>query len=114
MYFIDQLGVTDFAVLFPNEKFGSVFRVVFEEILTNYQCRLTDSVAYEPGQIDYSDQIVQLIRGYQRMAPEGQVIHINKSDKKLRNRRYEAQVDFQVLFIPDSLFTIAAVAPQLR
>ena len=114
IYFIEHFGFTNFAILYPDEKYGQAFKNAFEEIIPYYKCNITDTVYYKPGQTDFSEQITRLIHGYKKLNEKGQFVEINSNEKILKNKRYRAKVNFDVLFIPDSPSMLAMIAPQLR
>ncbi len=113
-YFLENYGFTRFAILYPNEKYGIVFKDAFMDIISQYDAQLAEMISYEPSQTDFSSQINQLITGYQKIDENGEYIDMPENEKKLRNRIYRARIDFDVLFIPDSAGMINMIAPQLK
>lgn len=113
-YFLDQYGFTRFAILYPNEKYGMVFKAAFIDVISQYDAELATMVSYEPSQTDFSDQIKKLITGYQKLDENGEYVDLEEDEVKKRNKIYRAKIDFDVLFIPDTPGMINMIAPQLK
>ncbi|MEN8210752.1 MAG: penicillin-binding protein activator [Thermodesulfobacteriota bacterium] len=113
-YYIEEYGFTSFAILYPDEKYGNIFKDTFVDVISGYDAELTEMISYEPSQTDFSDQINQLITGYQRLDKSGEYVDMEENEKIERNRIYRAKTDFDVLFIPDAVDTINMIAPQLK
>lgn len=113
-YFIEELGDHNFAILYPDEHYGRVFKNVFEEIVSYYDGNITDMISYTPGDTDFSGQIKTLIHGYKKRNGHGLFVDMEENEIKERNKIYRAKVDFEVLFIPDSPSMVGMIAPQLR
>ena len=114
LYLIENYNVNRFAILFPNEKYGHVFSQIFKKMVSSYQGDITDSAMYEPDQTDFSRQILSLIRGYKRLEPDGSIVHVRHHREKLRHKPYQALIDFEVLFIPDTMSKFTAIVTQLK
>ncbi len=114
IYFIEELGLTNFAILYPDEKYGRAFKKAFEEIVPYHDGKITDKISYDPGDTDFSRQIKTLIYGYEKRNEKGRFVDIKENEIKERNKIYKAKVDFDVLFIPDSPTMVGMIAPQLR
>ncbi len=114
IYFIEQFGFANYAILYPKGKYGQAFKKAFEEIVPYYKCNITDNVSYNPEQTDFSKQIKSLIHGHKKLNGNGQFVEIKNNEKRIRNKKYKAKVNFDVLFIPDSPAMVAMIAPQLR
>ncbi len=114
-YFVEEYGFTRFAVLYPNEKYGISFKDGFSDIVSQYDdAELVSMVSFEPSQTDFSHQINQFIKGYQKIDENGEYVDMDDDEKKERNRIYRAKIDFDVLFIPDTAAKISMIAPQLK
>ncbi|WP_299981559.1 penicillin-binding protein activator [Desulfobacula sp.] len=113
-YFLDNYGFTRFAILYPNEKYGMVFKAAFIDVISQYDAELAIMVSYEPSQTDFSDQIQKLITGYQKFDENGEYVDLEEDEVKKRNKIYRAKIDFDVLFIPDTAGMVNMIAPQLK
>lgn len=113
-YFVEELGLANFAILYPDENYGQAFKNAFEEMVPYYNGKITDSISYTPGDTDFLGQISALIRGYETRDEQGVFVDMDDNEIKERNKIYKAKVDFDVLFIPDSPAMLGMIAPQLR
>lgn len=113
-YFLETYGFTRFAILYPNDKYGIAFKETFIDIHSQYDTQLTEILAYDPSQTDFSDQIRQFIIGYQKKDENNVYIDMDENEEKERNRIYRARIDFDVLFIPDTVAAVSMIAPQLK
>ncbi len=113
-YFVEEYGFTRFAILYPNEKYGISFKDGFRDIVSQYDAKLVSTISFEPSQTDFSHQINQFIKGYQKIDENGEYVDMDEDEKKERNRIYRAKIDFDVLFIPDTASKINMIAPQLK
>ncbi len=77
-------GIRTFAVLYPNEKYGTSFMGLFKQAVTARGGKIVESAAYSPTQTDFSAAL-----------------------KKL------AKTPFEALFIPDSAKKVGLILPQL-
>jgi ABC-type branched-subunit amino acid transport system substrate-binding protein len=59
-YFVRDLGMRDFAVLYPNEPYGKTFLTLFWDEVARQGGRMTAVEAYAPGQTDFSATIKKL------------------------------------------------------
>jgi ABC-type branched-subunit amino acid transport system substrate-binding protein len=59
-YFIRDLGMRDFAVLYPNEPYGKTFLTLFWDEVTRQGGRMVAVEAYTPGQTDFAATIKKL------------------------------------------------------
>ena len=87
------LGMTRFAVLYPDEKYGETFMKLFRERVSASGGTLVACEAYLPGDMDFAGPI-----------------------KKLAGRGPKAEsgaAPFDALFIPDSAKKVGLILPQL-
>lgn len=77
-------GIRTFAVLYPNEKYGTGFMGLFRRAITARGGSIVETAAYPPNQTDFSASL-----------------------KKL------AKSSFEALFIPDSAKKVGLILPQL-
>lgn len=106
-------GVKRFAVLHPDDKYGRAFSKIFVEMVGMYAGDITEVESYAPGQTDFADQIKNFVYGYHTMDKKGKRQFIAADEKRKRHGNYEAEVGFEVLFIPDTVNTAKLIAPQL-
>jgi len=102
---IEKLGIERFAILYPDENYGHTFMKMFRDKVMNYGAEITGIEPYDPDQTDFAGPISKLAN-----------IKLKDWKSKSRNRRhrrFEAIVDFDAIFIPDSPKKTGMIAPQL-
>ncbi|MDM8524679.1 penicillin-binding protein activator [Desulfococcaceae bacterium HSG8] len=92
-YAIRNLGLRNFAVLYPEEKYGITFRDLFWNEVTAYGGRIVGVESYLPNQTDFGVSIRKLVGRYYK-------------------RRSQSD-NFEALFIPDSPMKAGLIIPQL-
>lgn len=60
-YFVNRLGLHDFAVLYPEEVYGRTFMGLFWDEVARQGGRLVGLVSYDPRQTDFADTIRKLV-----------------------------------------------------
>ena len=58
---VRQMGLRRFAVLFPNEKYGTTFMNLFSESVSGLGGNIVQSAAYQPSDTDFSEPIRKLM-----------------------------------------------------
>ena len=91
-YIFHDLGLKRVAGLYPDDKYGNRYMEVFRQMVDRFEGDLTAVQAYDGSKTDFSDAIKELISN-------------TKVNKK--------QLNFQALFIPDSVARINLILPQL-
>jgi ABC-type branched-subunit amino acid transport system substrate-binding protein len=86
-YVFHELGLKRAACLYPDDKYGNRYMQIFRQTVDQFEGQLTGVQAYDGGKTDFSEAIKALI-----------------SDSGL---------NFQALFIPDSVSRINLILPQL-
>jgi len=100
-YSIDNLGIENFAILYPDDNYGTkMMNLFWDEVLwQGGQIRGVES--YNSKQTDFGKEIKALTG-------------LNLSEKdKISGENPIPIVDFDALFIPDSYPTVNMIAPQL-
>ena len=116
-YTVTKLGLSRFAILYPNEPYGINFSKLFREQITSAGGQIVGSEMYEPSQTDFRDNLKKLTDRYSPDLPPRKVIRsptqeTSDPDTTSINEVYPAD-GFDALFIPDSPQKIAVIAPQL-
>ena len=86
-YVFHDLGLTKMAVLYPDDKYGNRYMEAFSLMVDQFGGQLTATQAYDGSKTDFSDAIKRMIRN--------------------------SGLNFQALFIPDSVSRINLMLPQL-
>lgn len=107
-YAIEVLEISRFAILYPDDKYGTTFMGLFRDEVEAYQGEVVSAEPYTPDQTDFAEPIKKLkIAQIERSEhPQGK---IENSDHKPA----EAAVDFEAVFIPDGPTTSGLIIPQL-
>jgi len=112
-YVINELGVKRFAVLYPEEIYGSTFLKYFRDGVLDYGGTLVAVESYKPDQTDFALQIRKLSKTWEQHEEDYLASRKQKLTKKIRHKKSEMVLDFDAIFIPDNANKIALIAPQL-
>lgn len=63
-YFVDDLGLRDFAIMYPRENYGRTFMTVFWDEVINQGGRVVGAESYGTDQTDFADAIKKLVGTY--------------------------------------------------
>nr|WP_319493563.1 penicillin-binding protein activator [uncultured Desulfobacter sp.] len=86
-YVFHELGLKRVAGLYPDDKYGNRYMEIFRQMVDRFDGQLTATQAYDGSKADFSDAIKELIGN--------------------------TKLNFQALFIPDSVSRINLILPQL-
>lgn len=86
-YVFHELGLKKMAVLYPDDKYGTLYMQAFRQMVDQFDGQLTAAQVYDGSQTDFSASIKKLIQN--------------------------TELNFQALFIPDSVSRINLILPQL-
>ncbi len=100
---MEQLGLSRFVVLFPNEKYGQTFEHLFRETVIASGGEIVAAASYEKDQTDFGDAIQTFVKKETR----------EETTKKHQAEVFEAISDFDAVFIPDAPEKVRLIAPQL-
>ena len=136
-YAMDYLGLTRFAILYPDETYGDTFMNLFWDELIEKGGQVVGVQSYNPEHTDFAHPIKKLVGLYyeipQELKPELEAYHVNlnyllnrqeeedtPSDRQKKknardNEEEEPQpiVDFEAIFIPDAPKKAGLIIPQL-
>jgi ABC-type branched-subunit amino acid transport system substrate-binding protein len=112
-YVINELGLSRFAVLHPEEIYGDTFLKIFRDRVMEYNATLVAVESYRPEQTDFASQIKKLSETSERYGDGYPASRKQQLNRKIRHKKYEVVLDFDAIFIPDNADKIALIAPQL-
>ena len=112
-YVINDLGISRFAVLYPEEIYGDTFLKLFRDRVMDYNAALVAVESYKPEQTDFASQIKKLSKKWERYEDGYPASRKQQLNRKIRHKKYEVVLDFDAIFIPDNADKIALIAPQL-
>ncbi len=130
---VESLGLSRFAILYPDENYGITFMNLFWDQLLELGGKVVGVQAYNPKQTDFKDPIKKLVGLYyevpEELKPENDLetarnddqAFEQSDDESLQNGAEQVQadeepepiVDFDAIFIPDSPGKVGQIVPQL-
>ena len=116
-YAAEVLEVKNFAVLYPEEKYGTFFMNLFWDEVLKYGGKIVGAESYNPANTDFKDPIKKLV-GLFYEVPEDlkeKPDDENINSEKPTDEEEEPQpvVDFEAIFIPDGPKKAGLIIPQL-
>ncbi|UCE82299.1 MAG: penicillin-binding protein activator [Deltaproteobacteria bacterium] len=125
-YAVLGLGYRRFAILYPNDGYGSRLMNLFWDELDRLGGEVRGVEAYEPSQTDFADQIKKIVGLYyprlesELMDETGQIADAERLAEKPAEEGTELPeedplpiLDFEAIFIPDGYGKVGLIAPQL-
>ncbi|MEI7973115.1 MAG: penicillin-binding protein activator [Bdellovibrio sp.] len=116
-----NLGQRNFAILYPNEAYGVEFANLFWDEVLARGGQIVAAQIYKPGETDFRVPVRKLVQSFD--------IDFRKEEYRLRLKAWKETskkpkaetpddllpplVDFDALFIPDSLKSLGQIAPML-
>ena len=125
-YAVLGLGYRRFAMLSPNDSYGTRLVQLFWDELDRLGAEVRGVEFYDPSQTDFADQIKKLV-GLYYPRPESEITEESKQVMDTQNMTEESDVtvpeepteeeplpivDFEAVFIPDSYSQVGLIAPQ--
>ncbi len=99
-YSINNLGIKDFAILYPDDNYGTEMMHLFWDEVLRQGGQIKGVEKYASDQTDFGKQIKSLTG-------------LNSVDNAMPDEEPNPIVDFGALFIPDSASMVSMIAPQL-
>ena len=120
-YATGKLGLSDFAILYPEDKYGKYFMNIFWDEVIRQDGKIVGIESYNTNQTDFAKSIKKLGGLYydipRRLVTEEveEVEEIEDVDADLKGKdpRPEAIVDFEAIFIPEEPKRSGLIVPQL-
>ena len=127
----EALGVQNFAILYPEEKYGTTFMNLFWDEVVDTGGRVVGVESYNPANTDFADSIKKLVGLYYEVPTELESIVRPPAEEELtetetaldeeseaasqrrEEQEEEAIVDFEAIFIPDAPTKAGLIVPQL-
>lgn len=122
---VQNLGLKRFAILFPNDAYGTEFANFFWDAVRIHGGTIAAAQAYDPKETDFRGHVQRLVGTYyvEDRADEYKQRYRQYIDKNPRRSVRQGQlapeeilppiVDFDALFIPDSARAAGQIAPML-
>ncbi len=123
-YLIDKLKIKNFAILYPNDPYGVDYANAFWSAVEKKGGKITGAQFYKPGETDFNGPIRRLTGIYylkDRLKEYKEKLKTWYASKSYLSKRRTSPpenilppiVDFEVLFIPDSLKALSMIAPHI-
>ncbi len=113
-YAVEVLEVKSFAILYPQEKYGTTFMNLFWDEVLKYEGKVVGVESYNPAHTDFSDSIRKLVGLYYEVPDDlKEKKDVEEEDKDKKEEEPEAIVDFEAIFIPDAPNKAGLIIPQL-
>ncbi|MBW1827672.1 MAG: penicillin-binding protein activator, partial [Deltaproteobacteria bacterium] len=138
-FVVDALGVKKFAILYPDEKYGTTFMNLFWDQVVAHGGSVVGVESYNPTHTDFADPIKKLVGLYYKVPEDLKIPDLaadeqesnesvtdsttdplmaspGEDDENIEteeNEKPEAIVDFDAIFIPDAPTKAGLVIPQL-
>ena len=107
-YTTGRLGLSRFAILHPDDRYGNLFMTLFQEEVSTYQGEIVAIEPYQPGQTDFAETIKKLA-GFSQKTHDS----LERRDRRTALTQVQPVVDFEAIFIPDGPSTSGLIIPQL-
>ena len=113
-----QMGLKRFAILYPDNSYGRVFRDLFWDRLAAMGGMVTAVESYKPDDTDFAAQIKKMTGlFYPRPESLTQKLLVMRTPEEeesiIFSEEPEPIIDFDIVFVPDSFQKVAMIAPQL-
>lgn len=120
-YAMDRMNMKRFAVIYPNDRYGTEFANLFWDEVLRRGGKVTAAQTYKPGETDFKAHIKKMVGTYyieDRRAEYSDLLHDwNKKNKNKRKQPPETLlppiVNFDAIFIPDDPKALGQIAPML-
>jgi branched-chain amino acid transport system substrate-binding protein len=120
---MDQLGYKRFAILYPNDSYGSEYANLFWDEVLNHGGSISGAQIYSPQETDFRGPIRRLVGTYyiedRKAEYSARVKEWFGKQKSLKTRNTPPDdllppaVDFDAIFVPDSPKAVGQIAPML-
>jgi ABC-type branched-subunit amino acid transport system substrate-binding protein len=120
-YAVQELGIKEFAILYPEERYGVSFMNRFWDELIVHDAKIVGIESYGPDQTDFADSINKLVGMYYPRPEEPEeaesldhtrILHGETSAGVEEEKELEPIVDFGAVFIPDTFEKVGLIAPE--
>jgi branched-chain amino acid transport system substrate-binding protein len=138
-YATEELGIRDFAILYPDEMYGKTFMNLFWDEVIAHHGKVVGVEPYNPDGTDFADPIKKLVGLYYEVPEdlkninktvgedepdktptenilENELLPLDEESESFgtgESEQPEAIVDFDALFIPDAPKKSGLIVPQL-
>ncbi len=127
-YVFLELGIKKVAILYPNERYGKRYMELFWDVADEFNGEIVGVESYDGKKTDFTIPIRKLTGEYyplpeflipempqeeESLTPGENEIESNDTRGAIKPTEERIQIDFQALFIPDSVSRVNLILPQL-
>jgi len=117
-YTVQELGIQRFAILYPEERYGTSFMNRFWDEIVALGADVVAIESYRLDQTDFADAIKKLVGLYYPRPEKPKEENTDQPDVSLKalseeEKAPEPIIDFGAIFIPDTYEKAGLIAPQL-
>jgi ABC-type branched-subunit amino acid transport system substrate-binding protein len=118
----EEMGIQNFAILYPQEKYGSTFMNLFWDQVILHGGNVVGVEAYDPSHTDFAAPIKKLVGLYydipKDLRPEPEIPPEPPQPSEIKRRGSDEEeldpiIDFDAVFIPDAPNKAGLIIPQL-
>ena len=114
---VKKLGLSRFAILYPDEPYGINFMNLFKDQVASAGGSVVAIQAYDPRQTDFRETLQNLSSRYSPVPDDSKSSGVGKRMEPAATAAIAAtpssSEEFEALFIPDSPQKLAVIVPQL-
>ncbi|MBF0449727.1 MAG: penicillin-binding protein activator [Candidatus Magnetomorum sp.] len=103
-YAMDELGLRDFAILYPDDPYGQSYMDTFWNVVIEKGGIVRAVNTYNNQQTDFAEPIQKMVGKF----------FVRPGTNKWNQKKVKPIVDFDALFIPDKPDKVGMIAPQLQ
>ena len=103
-YAMDEIGYRDFAILYPDDRYGQSFMDAFWDAVVEKGGTVRAVNNYSGNQTDFTESIKKMVGLY----------FDRPGVSKWRKKKLKPIIDFDAIFIPDRPDMLLMIAPQLK
>ncbi len=108
-YFVHQVGLRDFAILYPKEAYGRTFMTLFWDEVVRQGGRITGVEAYDPKQTDFAVQIKKLVGAYYPLRKDLKASSVVKIKENPYYQQHAVRMDRLEDLLPDPVTRLAGL-----
>lgn len=110
---VKKLGLSRFAILYPDEPYGNNFMNLFKDQVELAGGRVVAMQSYDPMQTDFRETLQKLSSRYSPVPDDSKSSGAGKRMEPAQDATHSPSEEIEALFIPDSPQKLAVIVPQL-
>jgi len=110
---VKKLGLSRFAILYPDEPYGINFMNLFKDQVESAGGSVVAIQSYDPRQTDFRETLQTLSSRYSPVPDDSKPSGAGRRMEAAMDATHSSAEEFEALFIPDSPPKLAVIIPQL-